>query len=97
MFALRGLILALLVLTTTSRQFGRFGVGLAKNQPGRSSSSSQIPASAIGDKKLWTARRHRGRATAANKHVIRGGAESTRGGSSVAVKTMTAGRMKMFK
>lgn len=86
---LRCLLLALLVANTTSRPFGRIGVGLAKNQPGRTSA----PTPLANQKFL----KRQPTDDSGKKHILRGGAESARGGSSVALKTMTSGQMNMFK
>ena len=86
---LRCLLLALLVASTTSRPFGRIGVGLAKNQPGRTSAPTSLAKQKVLKRQPTD--------DSSKKHILRGGAESARGGSSVALKTMTSGQMNMFK
>ena len=82
------LLLCLLVVATTSRPLlPKLGVGLAKNQPGRVSSTDSAEI--------------RIKQKSPNSRDVlststRGGA-ATRGGSSVAVKTMSANQMKAFK
>ena len=87
---LRSLLLALLVASTTSAPFGRFGVGLAKIQPGRTSAPRALAHQKFLSRQPTDDDRSK-------KAILRGGAESARGGSTIALKTMTSGQMKMFK
>lgn len=86
---LRCLLLALLIASTKSSPFGRFGVRLAKNQPGRTSAPTPLAHQKFLNRQPSD--------ESSKKHILRGGAESARGGSTVALKTMTSSQMKMFK